>query len=719
MTIIANAKRPIYPFGAIVGQEQTKWALLLNAISPSVGGVLIQGEKGNAKSTAVRALAELLPPVPVVPGCPSLCDPASPFEFCPVCKGRPWDGEPGYAPAPFVEMPVSAGEDRLVGHMDVEAAMAEGRFSFHPGLLAKAHRGILYVDEINLLPDHLVDMLLDAAASGWNRVERDGFSVSHPAKFILVGTMNPEEGELRPQLLDRFGLCVEVSSPTNIAERAEIMSRRIRFNADPLAFAAEWEDEMQAERERLRRARDAFANVTLPYARLEQVARICLEAKTEGMRADLVICETAKAIAAYRQRAEVTAADVNDAAPLALRHRSSEPWQPDPEPDPGPDNGGGRQDGSDPGPQDGDGRQNGPDPGPGDGDGRQSDPEAGAGTRNADGHGNGNAGQAPPGSGGSAPSRPPSPSPPPTAEAEDAGAAPPHDGSAPPLGPLSERLLPIDSAFRLDASLLRSEAERAASVKPRAAFGVRKGGVLLPPNAPGRHLRSRKLAAGGGLACQRIDWPRTIQAAAVRRARRDSPPGPVVARADLHEKVIAGTLRQVLLIALDASGSMASFQRMKQTKAAVLSLIEQAYRDRHLFALLCFRHRQAELLCPPTRSVGLARQALEQLTVGGGTPLAAGLKACRELLERWRTARPELQPHIYLVTDGRVRPAARAAHPDSSFEAAIAAARALAEQPCRITVVDTEIGTVRLGLARRLAGVMQASRCVALHDLAK
>lgn len=713
---IANAKRPIYPFGAIVGQEQTKWALLLNAVSPSVGGVLIQGEKGNAKSTAVRALAELLPQVPVVPGCPSLCDPASPFEFCPVCKGRPWDGEPDYAPAPFVEMPLSAGEDRLVGHMDVEAAMAEGRFSFHPGLLAKAHRGILYVDEINLLADHLVDMLLDAAASGWNRVERDGFSVSHPAKFILVGTMNPEEGELRPQLLDRFGLCVEVSSPADIAERAEIMSRRIRFNADPLAFAAEWEDEMQAERERLRQARDAFANVSLPYARLEQVARICLEAKTEGMRADLVICETAKAIAAYRQRAEVTAADVNDAAPLALHHRSSESWQPDPEPDPGPD-GGRQRNESDSGPDDGGGGQN----GPGEGGGRRSEPEAGDGARNGNEGGDARSDQAPASSGGGpAPPRPPFSSPLPPGEAEDAGLAPPrNNGSAPPPGPLPERLLPLDSAFRLDVSLLRSEPEQAASVRPKAAFAMRKGSVLLPPNAPGRHLRSRKLAASGGLACRRIDWPRTLQAAAVRRARRDSPPGPVVARADLHEKVIAGTLRQVLLIALDASGSMASFQRMKQTKAAVLSLIEQAYRDRHLFALLCFRHRQAELLCPPTRSVGLARQALEQLTVGGGTPLAAGLKACRELLERWRTARPELQPHIYLVTDGKVRPAARTAHPDSSFEAAVAAARALAEQPCRITVVDTETGTVRLGLARRLAGVMQASRCVALHDLAK
>ncbi|WP_010268890.1 ATP-binding protein, partial [Paenibacillus senegalensis] len=325
--------RDPYPFSAIVGQDTVKLALLLNAVSPSTGGVLIQGEKGNAKSTAVRALAKLLPPIAVVPGCPLSCDPEEPFSFCPHCRGVPYTGEPAEAQAPFIEIPLGTSEDRLLGHMDLDAALNRGDRFFEAGLLARAHRGVLYVDEINLLPDHLVDILLDAAASGWNHVERDGFSVSHPARFILVGTMNPEEGELRPQLLDRFGLSVEVTTPQDVPSRTEIMKRRLAYEQSPAQFAGQWAGEEDQLRAHLRQARRAFGDMELPAARLEQVARICLQAQTEGMRADLVICEAAKSLAAFRGHPAVTAQDVREAAPLALFHRSAHPWHPDPEPD--------------------------------------------------------------------------------------------------------------------------------------------------------------------------------------------------------------------------------------------------------------------------------------------------------------------------------------------------------------------------------------------------
>nr|MBA3795162.1 ATP-binding protein [Rubrobacter sp.] len=228
-----------YPLSAIVGQEDLKLALLLNAVSPEVGGVLVRGEKGTAKSTAVRALAKLLPPIEVIPGCPYSCDPRAPNPECPAGP-HPVDAATETRPVRLVELPVGASTDRLAGTLDIEKALAEGRKAFEPGLLAAAHRGILYVDEVNLLSDHLVDLLLDVAAMGTNHVEREGVSVRHPSRFILVGTMNPEEGELRPQLLDRFGITVEVAGSPDPAERVEVVRRRLHYEADPMEFAAKW-----------------------------------------------------------------------------------------------------------------------------------------------------------------------------------------------------------------------------------------------------------------------------------------------------------------------------------------------------------------------------------------------------------------------------------------------------------------------------------------------
>ncbi|WP_171075190.1 ATP-binding protein, partial [Nonomuraea basaltis] len=309
-----------YPFSAVVGLDDLKLALVLNAVSPRVGGVLVRGEKGTAKSTIVRALAAQLPAVTVVPGCRFACDPAAPDAECPDGPHEP--GGQGFdRPAALVELPVGASEDRLVGSLDVERALTEGVKAFEPGLLAAAHRGVLYVDEVNLLHDHLVDLLLDAAAMGTCYVERESVSVRHAARFLLVGTMNPEEGELRPQLLDRFGLTVEVKASRDPGERAEVVRRRLAFDAGPEAFAARWKAEESALAARIAQARVRVPGVRLPDARLRQIATVCAAFGVDGLRADLVTANAAIAHAAWQGRDAVTTEDVRAAARLSLPHR--------------------------------------------------------------------------------------------------------------------------------------------------------------------------------------------------------------------------------------------------------------------------------------------------------------------------------------------------------------------------------------------------------------
>ncbi|HEX2740747.1 MAG TPA: putative cobaltochelatase [Rubrobacter sp.] len=309
-----------FPFSAIVGQEDLKLALLVNAVSPEVGGVLVRGEKGTAKSTAVRALARLLPQIWIVSGCPYSCDPASPNPECPAGPHPP-DAPSETRPVRLVELPVGASTDRLAGTLDIEKALSEGRKAFEPGLLAAAHRGILYVDEVNLLSDHLVDLLLDVAAMGVNYVEREGVSVRHPSRFILVGTMNPEEGELRPQLLDRFGVTVEVSGSPDPADRVEVVRRRLRYEDDPEEFAGEWsamDGELAASVES---ARMRLPTVDLDEEILFRISTLCADLGVDGLRGDLVTAKTARTLAAWDARDDVLLDDVKRAALLALSHR--------------------------------------------------------------------------------------------------------------------------------------------------------------------------------------------------------------------------------------------------------------------------------------------------------------------------------------------------------------------------------------------------------------
>lgn len=308
-----------YPFTAVVGMPDLRLALVLSSISPAVGGVLVRGEKGTAKSTMVRALAGLLPGVDVVDGCRFSCDPAAPD---PVCPDGPHDGANSHRrPAKLVELPVGAAEDRVVGSLNLERALGEGVTDYQPGLLAAAHRGLLYVDEVNLLHDHLVDTLLDAAAMGRATVEREGVSVSHAARFVLIGTMNPEEGELRPQLLDRFGLTVEVASSRDPEQRVEVVRRRLAYEADPDGFAAGYADDDARLAEEIESAQRLLPAVKLPDDALRQIAEICASFEVDGMRADIVTARAAVAHAAWAGRDEVTTGDVRVAARLALPHR--------------------------------------------------------------------------------------------------------------------------------------------------------------------------------------------------------------------------------------------------------------------------------------------------------------------------------------------------------------------------------------------------------------
>ncbi len=314
--------REAFPFSAIVGQDEMKQALLIAATDATVGGVLVFGDRGTGKSTAVRALAGLLPGMPVVTGCPYNCAPGSEAMLCAQCQDRtPGDAPQHVAPVPVVDMPLGATEDRVVGALDLERALSRGEKAFEPGLLARANRGFLYIDEVNLLEDHLVDLLIDVAASGENVVEREGLSIRHPARFVLVGSGNPEEGELRPQLLDRFGLSVEVRTPDDIAARIAIVRRRDAFDRDRAGFTAEWRAEDARIRERIEAARHRRPAVGGADAVLEDAARRCMRLGTDGLRAELTLLRAARALAALDGDAEVERDHLRRVAPSALRHR--------------------------------------------------------------------------------------------------------------------------------------------------------------------------------------------------------------------------------------------------------------------------------------------------------------------------------------------------------------------------------------------------------------
>ncbi|MGI9000868.1 MAG: putative cobaltochelatase [Pseudonocardia sp.] len=655
-------RQPGFPFSAVVGHDDLRLALLLNAVHPGVGGVLVRGEKGTAKSTAVRALAALLPAVAVVAGCRFGCAPGDPDPGCP--DGPHDGGGPGATRAArLVELPVGATEDRLVGSLDLERALAEGVRAYQPGLLADAHRGVLYVDEVNLLHDHLVDLLLDAAAMGRAHVERDGVSVSHAARFLLVGTMNPEEGELRPQLLDRFGLAVEVRAAREVATRVEVVRRRLAFEDDPAAFAAGWREAEVGTAARIAAAQDRVGAVVLPDAELCRIAAVCAAFAVDGMRADLVIARAAMAHAAWRGAGAVAEEDVRVAARLALPHRRRR----DPFDEPGMDEGAldealrsaAAQSGSE-------------DPSPGDPD--PVDPGGGAQEDRASD------------AGGSSEGASGTPAPP---EQPAAGGDGPTRAAPPPSATFRARLLQVP--------------------------GVGEG-------APGRRSRARtdsgRVVRPSGTIPRRaadVHLPATITAAAPhQRSRGRTRAGLLLRRDDLRHTVREGREGNLVLFAVDASGSMAARSRMAAVSGAVLSLLRDAYQRRDRVGLVSFRAGGAELVLPPTASVPAAQARLADLRTGGRTPLADGLLRARRVLAVEKLRDPRRRPLLVVLTDGRATVAARDGG-DPVHDACRAAAL-LAADGVATVVVDCETGPVRLALAARLA-TSAAAALVTLTDL--
>jgi magnesium chelatase subunit D len=710
-----------YPFSAVVGQQDLVLALSLNAVSPAVGGVLVRGEKGTAKSTAVRGLARLLPPIDVVAGCPFNCDPYAPEQECPAGP-HPAGADWRRRPVPLVELPVGASTDRVAGALDLERALVEGRRAFEPGLLAAAHRGILYVDEVNLLGDHLVDLLLDAAALGVNYVEREGVSVRHASRFLLVGTMNPEEGELRPQLLDRFGVTVEVRGNSDVAERVEVIRRRLAYEADAAAFEEAWAAADAAHGRRIAAARERLPRVRLPDEMLERVALACTAFDVDGLRGDIVTAKTAAAIAAWEGRDEVDLGDVRQAALLALAHRRRRGpmdapgidqeeldrvlgQEPEPDPPGGPHGPDGRGQADSAGQ---DGRRDRGEPlahGGGDvtrataagsGDGHTT-----AGTGDRAGAGDGRAG-----AGGDRPERAGSPSGPRGDRAAGTGGTRERvDAPGQPFAPVWFEL--PGSGAGAWGRRSRAEAEWGRPVGDRPVAG--RAGDLSPAGtlraaAPYQRGRGRRRAEGLRLR-----------------------------RADLRQHVREGREGNLILFVVDASGSMAARRRMAATKGAVLSLLFDAYQRRDRVGLVSFRGEGAAVPLPPTASVELAAERLATLPTGGRTPLAAGLARAGEVLAAERVRDPQRRPLLVLVTDGRANaagagpahrgeaaaadgraPARLAADP---VAAALAQARLLALRGVAAVVVDTEDGPVRLGIPAGLAQALGAP-CVRLEALA-
>ena len=560
---------PDFPFAAVVGQDDAKLALLLAAVDPAIGGVLLRGQKGSAKTTLARGLAQLL------------------------------DDD-----APFVELPVGATEDRVVGALDVEAALTKGEHRFRPGLLAAADGGVLYVDEVNLLPDHLVDVLLDVAVSGVNRVERDGLSHTHPSRFVLVGSMNPEEGDLRPQLLDRFGLAVDVTASTDPDVRAEIVRRRLAFDAGS----------SPAEDTNLRTCLQDAHPASVPDELVTTVTRLCVAVGAEGLRADLIICRAAAALAGWEGRPCAEVDDVRRVAPLALSHR------------------------------------------------RRRSPldDAGIEREEIDQA----LGQA--------------------AESPDRVAAPDD---------------PPPSVVRLDAARHTTQVETAG--RRSTVEGPR--GRLVGTRLPDGPVGSVAVAA-------------TAQAAAVRRAL-DPEDRRTLDRADLREAVREQRTGNLLVLAVDASGSMGAERRMEAVKGAVLGLLVDAYQRRDRVALVTFRGDTAEVVMRPTSSVEVARARLAELPTGGRTPLAAGILTALDLAPP--PSRDTVhRPLIVLVSDGRATAAGAdvGADGDDPVATAHAAALAVRRRGIDAVVVDAEDGHTRLGLARSLAETMGA-RYIALGEL--
>lgn len=581
-----------YPFTAIVGQDEMKLALILSVIDPQIGGVLIMGHRGTGKSTAVRALADLLPEITVVERCPYGCDPIDEGSLCFDCAARLESGEDLTGirrDVPVVDLPLGATEDRVCGTIDIEKALQRGERRFEPGLLARANRGFLYIDEVNLLDDHLVDILLDVSASGWNKVERESVSIEHPSRFVLIGSGNPEEGELRPQLLDRFGLHAEVKTENYLGNRISIVERRDEYDRDPHAFRLAYLNEQEKLRKQITSARENYSKVQLKRELLTRIAQFCAELKIDGHRGELTIMRASRALAAFEGRNYVEEDDVRRVANMSLRHRlrkdileetatterieqavDSVMDQPPTEP---------------------------PDKSP-----RKKESKSK--------HQKGNGSEAGRRSGD------------PT-EGKGLGKSNPQEVPSPPAS--KERT----SASWDDEFEKPRRAGKARSSRQSRGF---KASTRQPR---GRYSRAVMLKYAGA----RIALDATLRALASGTTSDEA----------LRYKLLKHKEGTLFVFAIDTSGSMAA-NRIARAKASIVKLLRQSYLNRDHVAVISFHGTKAEVALPPSRSIIRARRVLDSLRMGGSTPLSAGLACTIELIRRYRDIHRDTA--VLLFTDG-------------------------------------------------------------------
>lgn len=629
-----ETRRDTYPFSAIVGQERMKMALLLNAINPRIGGVLIKGEKGTAKSTAARALAGLLPDRRVVTGCRFGCDPDNRTNLCVDCRSRVSELPVSHSRMCVVELPISATEDKVVGSLDIGHALRTGEKKFEPGILAQAHRNILYVDEVNLLNDHLVDVLLDVAAMGMNYIEREGVSYSHPSSFILVGTMNPEEGELRPQLLDRFGLCVDVEGIHDASTRVEVIRRRQRYEESPGEFNRSWEEEEKRLRKQILTAQGFLSLVKVPDEILHMIARICIDMGVDGHRADITLMKTAATLAAFHGRKETTEEDVREAADLVLTHRMRKKPFSEQQMDSKKIDESIRKSREETKQQEE--QQTGENPQ----DNQQTEdrhmPDASATTRFSEGE-----------------------------------------------------------PFRLNQQMLQQKN------RPDPIIREGRGKRSVTESGNGKYVGSRIPGVPGS----DIAFDATIRAAAPFQRTR---PGKLAVRIeppDIREKIRERRSGNTILFVVDASGSMGAEQRMTAVKGAILSLLIDAYQKRDRVGLVAFRGTGAEVLLPPTSSVELARKYMQDLPVGGKTPLAHGLSKALDVMQRERKVNRDAILKMILISDGRANVGQIS---DNPFGDAKTAASHIRDAGIPSCVIDSEQGFISFGLAHSISEEMGA-----------
>ncbi|MBD3242814.1 MAG: VWA domain-containing protein [Chitinivibrionales bacterium] len=632
----------VYPFSAIVGQERLKRALVLCAVDPEIGGVLIRGEKGTAKSTAVRAIASLLPDIEVTDGCAFSCPPAGDDNLCPDCRvsdrGRPAVRRR----VRVVDLPLNTTQDRLLGGIDFEGALRAGRYRLQPGLLAEANRGFLYVDEVNLLDDFLADALLDAAGSGRNVVEREGISLVHPARFVLVGTMNPEEGELRPQFLDRFGLCVNVTGIRDENMRLELLRRREAFDANPGAFSARWEIADKATARGIARAREILSAVRVDARIRSQAAALCREAGVAGHRGDIALVRAARAIAALDARKDIDETDVEEAAGYVLSHRTRT-GTPDQQP---------------------------PARRPPSSRDHSAAPDAEQDARDSNTDPRMSSGADTQGQGGERPSGRPS--------------------------GIEDRIFEVGASFRVrrfphahDRTMhggvgrrtrTRAGAHCGRQISSRIAHDVEDLSIAATLRAAAPYQRER------------------------REGRRGQ--GVIVHQADYRRKVREKRIGNYVILAVDASGSMGARRRMIATKGAIQSLLLDTYRMRDKVALVTFRKSEAELVLPPGNSVVRASRLLARLPTGGRTPLAAGIAKAYECARNCLLRNQAGRPIVLLITDARPNQTLHEGASPVEELLALSGKAALDRRITWIVVDTEPAGFASLGLARTLAGAI-------------